>query len=132
MPNLSYIKRKPEPLGTKFKVANDGFSGMMAWIKIQEGKERMTRRDFFPELGATAGCVMRGVKNCEKYESKSDNNKSSRTDLWLGDSWFGSVKACASVGRAGHHCCFVIKIGHGHSPKRFLEEKRRICLEEHG
>ena len=47
LPNLSYIKRKPEPLGTKFKVANDGLSGMMAWIKIQEGKERMTRKDFF-------------------------------------------------------------------------------------
>ena len=123
MPNLSYIKRKSKPLGTKFKVANDGLSRMMTWIKTQEGKERMTRQDFFLELGASAGCVMRGVKNGEKYESESDNNKSSTTDLWLGDSCFGSVKACASVSRAGHHCYFVIKTGHGRSPKRFLEEK---------
>ena len=69
-------------------------------------KGKNDKKRFFLELGATAGCVMRGVKNCEKYESESDNNKSSRTDLWLGDSWFGLVKACPSVGRAGHNCCF--------------------------
>ena len=125
LPNLSYIKRKPEPLGTEFKVATDGLSGMMAWLEIQEGKERMAKKDFFIELGATAGCVMRGVKNGEKYESESDNNESTKKDLWLGDSWFGSVKACASVGRAGHHCCFVVKTGHGRSPKKFLEEKMK-------
>ena len=128
MPNLSYIKRKPEPLGTEFKVATDGLSGMMAWIKIQEGKERMAKKTFFLELGATAGCVMRGVKNGEKYLSELselDNNESQKRDLWLGDSWFGSVKACASVGRAGHHCCFVIKTGHGRSPKKFLEDKMK-------
>ena len=78
LPNLSYIKRKPEPLGTEFKVATDGLSGMMAWLEIQEGKERMPKKDFFIELGATAGCVMRGVKNGEKYESESDNNESTK------------------------------------------------------
>ena len=47
LPNLSYIKQKPEPLGTEFKVANDGLSGMMAWIEIQEGKERMAKKTSF-------------------------------------------------------------------------------------
>ena len=60
-----------------------------------------------------------------RNESESDNSKSSRTDLWSGESWFGSVKACASVGRAGHHCCFLVKTEHGCSPKRFLEEKMK-------
>ena len=36
-----------EPLGTEFKVANDGLSGMMVWIEIQEGKERMAKKTSF-------------------------------------------------------------------------------------
>ena len=54
----------------------------------------------------TAGCVMRGVKNGEKYETELENNERSRRDLWLGDSWFGSVQACVNVSKAGHYCFF--------------------------
>lgn len=35
LPNLSFIKRKPKPLGTEFKVVVDGASGMMVSLEIQ-------------------------------------------------------------------------------------------------
>ena len=37
LPNLSFIKRKPEPSGTEFKVAMDGIIGKSLWLEIQEG-----------------------------------------------------------------------------------------------
>ena len=38
LPNISFIKRKPEPLGTEFKVAMDGLTGKLLFLEIQEGK----------------------------------------------------------------------------------------------
>ena len=88
----------------------------------------MSKKDFYRELGATSSCVMRGVKFGEKFElavDQHDDTTPTKTDLWLGDSWFGSVKACANVAKAGHHCCLMIKNGHSHSPKKFLDNKMK-------
>ena len=38
LPNLSFVKRKPEPLGTEIKVAMDGLVGKSLAMEIQEGK----------------------------------------------------------------------------------------------
>ena len=48
--------------------------------------------------------------------------KRERKCLYIGDSWFGSVKACGSVGELGHHGIFVVKTGHSRTPKAFLEK----------
>ena len=58
---MSYIKRKPEPLGTEFKNLVDGLSGQMVWLEIQEGVDRMSKKEF-SNLGGTVACVIRGVK----------------------------------------------------------------------
>jgi len=42
--------------------------------------------------------------------------------MFLGDSWFGSVKTCVKVAKAGYHGCFMVKIAHSRSPKKFLED----------
>ena len=39
LPNISYVLRKPEPLGTEFKNVVDGMTGNMLWLELQEGKE---------------------------------------------------------------------------------------------
>ena len=61
LPNLSFIKRKPEPLGTEFKNLVDGLSGQMIWLDIQEGVSRMPKKEF-SKMGGTAAYVLRGVK----------------------------------------------------------------------
>jgi len=63
LPHLSFIVRKPEPLGTEFKNLVDGVTGTMLWLEIQEGKERIKKKQF-QNMGSTAACVMRGVKAC--------------------------------------------------------------------
>ena len=41
---MSYVARKPEPLGTEFKNLVDGLSGGMMWLEVQEGKDRKKNR----------------------------------------------------------------------------------------
>jgi len=38
LPNISYIIRKPEPLGTEFKTVCCQSTGVMIWLEIQRGK----------------------------------------------------------------------------------------------
>ena len=67
LPNLSYVKRKPEPLGTEFKNIVDGLIGVMLWMEIQEGKVRMSTKEF-QSLGSTCACVLRGVMSTSHYK----------------------------------------------------------------
>ena len=119
MPNISFIKSKPEPLGTEFKNIVNGMTGQMLWLEIQEGKDRMKTKDFQGRLGGTAACVMRGVKaseNLEHIPNFERNDKEPRSRLFFADSWFGSVKTVATLGLAYHHTCMTIKTAHVRSP----------------
>ena len=70
---MSFIARKPKPLGTEFKNLVDGVTGALLWLEIQEGKERMRRKEY-QELGSTAACVLRGVTSSESYVELLQNN----------------------------------------------------------
>ena len=67
LPNISYVKRKPEHLGTEVKNIVDGISGNMIWIEIQEGKERMKIKEF-QEFGSTTACTLRGIKDVRSFD----------------------------------------------------------------
>ena len=45
LPNLSYVNRKPEPLGSEFKNIVNGISNKMLWIELHEGKYKMTTKE---------------------------------------------------------------------------------------
>lgn len=44
--HLSFVERKPKKLGTEFKCVADGAHGLMLFLEIQEGQERMALRRF--------------------------------------------------------------------------------------
>ena len=125
--------RKPEPLGTEFKNLVDGLSGHLVWFEIQEGKERMKKKEF-SNLGGTAACVIRGVKASQDLkhlpfvleEDSIDHDdggyQGERPRLFFADSWFGSVKSVATIGRTGNHACMMVKTAHSRCPKKFLED----------
>lgn len=113
----------------------DGVTGNLLWIEIQEGKQRMMKKQY-QELGSTAACVMRGVVasgdfvSLVEHESQNTENSDDVGDetfpkLFLGDSWFGSVNACAAISKAGHHGVFMVKTSHSRTPKKFLEENMK-------
>ena len=108
-------------------------SGIMLWLEIQEGKERMRALEHTQALGGTAACVLRGVNATSTFthiedatiEDDEDICNDSSPYLYFADSWFGSVKSASNVGKTGNHCCFVIKTAHSRSPKFWLEDKMK-------
>ena len=60
--------RKLEPLGSELQNIVDGMIEIILWLEIQEGKDRMRKEIFSEELGRTATCVMRGVRNTSTFK----------------------------------------------------------------
>ena len=60
-PNISYIQRKPKPLGAEYKNFVCSKLNVMGWLELQEGKVRMIDKPFSRELGVTVACVTRAV-----------------------------------------------------------------------
>ena len=60
LPNISFVKRKPKPMGTELRCAADGRRGLMLFLKIQEGTDSMRRAPFCNEMvaGALVQCGM--------------------------------------------------------------------------
>lgn len=54
LPNISFVKRKPKPMGTELRCAADGRRGLMLFLNIQEGKDSMRRAPFRNEMVAGA------------------------------------------------------------------------------
>ena len=54
LPHLSYIFRKPEPLGNDFKAVACSVTGALLFIEVQRGKEGMKDIRYHQELRATA------------------------------------------------------------------------------
>ena len=44
LPHLSFIERKPEPLGTEFKVAADFSIGILLHLEVMEGGAAMSKK----------------------------------------------------------------------------------------
>ena len=50
LPNISYIQRKPRPLGTEFKDTCDALTSMMLHLEIQKGEEAQQEMEFAGDL----------------------------------------------------------------------------------
>lgn len=73
LPNISFIIRKPEPLGTEFKVMACPELKMFLGLELQEGKDPM--RNKHPQsLGSTAACThhLTDMTTCAKAQAESE------------------------------------------------------------
>ena len=59
LPHLSCIDRKPEPLGTEFKVTNTTIIGVGLYLEIQRGREGMASAEFVSNMKKTSACCCR-------------------------------------------------------------------------
>jgi len=82
LPNISFIKRKPQPIGTEFKTICDTETGVMKFKEVQEGKEAMRLKEYSITHGVTSGCTIRLAQACSPGTTV------------FGDSCFGSGKVC--------------------------------------
>ena len=109
VPALSFVERKPEPLGLELKCVADGESGVMLHLEMQEGALRMARKGYVREHQATTACTLRLVEAC------GANDGTKRTAYI--DSWFCSMKTqMALADKWGTHVIGCIKTGHAGFP----------------
>ena len=113
LPNLTWLLRKPEPLGTEFKTVCCAITGLMTVMETQRGRDGMKDIKYNREYGATAGCTMR-------LAEKSSQELYSTKDIVVGDAWFGSVTAAANLAAEGKDCCLQVKTNTGFFPKKFI------------
>ena len=50
LPNITYVARKPEPLGTEFKVIADATTGCFISVEVQRGKKAMSTAKYVKEV----------------------------------------------------------------------------------
>ena len=93
--HLSYIFRKPDPLGTKFKTVACSVTGALLFIEVQRGKEGTKDSRYQKELGATEAYTKRMMEETKGIGQKS--KKGGPKDCFLFDRWFASKKAAESA-----------------------------------
>lgn len=86
--HLTYIPRKPTPLGIMMKTIVDGSSGILMGAELMEGKETMEEREYAKEFGSTAATTLRLMK---PFANKGR--------ILVADSWFGSVRSAFALRR---------------------------------
>ena len=59
LPNISFIPRKPEPLGTELKTVCCGTTGVMLYAEVQKGKDAMKEAALASEFGVNAAISLR-------------------------------------------------------------------------
>jgi hypothetical protein len=124
LPHLSFIKRKPQPLGTELKSLCEGTMGMCVLIEVQKGKLRMARKKWVPTFGATTACTLRLLENFKLNEiGLADPMKR----CVFADSWFASVKTALALRQhLGLHFTGPIKTAHSQFPL----ERMRFTLSK--
>jgi len=74
----------------------------------------MKTESYYHELGATAGCTLRlGVRTNALPRSRS---------IFMGNSWFDSVKAAAATAEKGMEGIYQFKLNHELYSKDFIED----------
>jgi hypothetical protein len=116
LPHLSFIARKPEPLGTEFKSCACPMLKIMTHLEICRGKNEKRIPRYKNEMGATAACT------CRIAESVCQTHYDGTREIIMGDSWFGSVKTATEISKRGKDGIFQVKIAKRLFPKEKLEE----------
>eukprot|EP00873_Tetraselmis_striata_P045586 jgi/Tetstr1/465850/TSEL_010470.t1 len=90
LPHISFIKRKPKPLGTKGKATCDCETRVMIHFEIQEGRDALRQKEHAPGLRVTAACTSR-MDVVSPYFARSprvdNHNQSRHHDLVLEELW---------------------------------------------
>ena len=107
VPHLSFIKRKPHPLGVEVKTVCDCSTGVMMYCDLQEGKIRMQRKHYADKFPHTTACTARLFFKMGMNET-GIRNRIHR--IVYADSWFaGRTTARALMAELGLHFTGPVK-----------------------
>jgi hypothetical protein len=103
--HLTYLPRKPTPLGIMFKSLCDA-STICFNLELVEGAERDQQKEFVREFKATTACTLRLTKPWW-----------GRGRIVVADSWFGSMRTCEELAEVGVFSILCVKNGSAGYPK---------------
>lgn len=109
---LTYIPRKPQPLGHQLWTVVDCESGCLVNYELNEGKEVTRERKWFAEYGATTATTLRVTQPFHR----------SWRVIFI-DSWFQSIKTAIMLFTFGLYSCGIVKTNHKNYPRNELEEQ---------
>ena len=75
LPHLSCIMRKPEPLGTEFKVCADTVTHVILHLEIQKGRIPMQDEKYARSKKATTACVLRLAESTTRQHNTNVEHK---------------------------------------------------------
>ena len=123
LPHLSSIPRKPESLGTEAKTGACAKTKIMLHFEIQKGKEAMKDTEYHTELGATAACTLRLALAMKWCGRRAEEER--KRDIFICDSWFGSVKTAEALHRENMDVIGNVKTAHKNCP---LKVSKISCI----
>ena len=135
VPHLSFIKRKPEPLGIEVKVAMCCmllvFLNMNLCRSRKKGDEAGEDREYDNvtpmKTVRVSLSLMKESKVDRTNPSGCDTNPNATRDVFLGDAWFSSVDLAVKTMQVhDSHYIGVVKMNSSKYPKRFLEETMKM------
>jgi len=109
--HLTYMPRKPAPLGIQLKVVCDGKTRLLLGMELVEGQTADKEKEHVHTHGPATATTMRLVTPWQG---------SGR--IVVGDSWFGSRRTAESLMEMGLYSILCIKNGSRGYPKERLKE----------
>lgn len=113
--HLTYLPRKPTPLGLMAKTAVDGASGILLNLEFDEGAASMDKREYNEEFGKPAGVVLRLLK----FVFGSGR-------VVLADGWFGSTRLAYALLGVGLYTIANVKTSHKGFPKAQMKSELSV------
>jgi hypothetical protein len=120
LPHLSFVKRKPEPLGLESETVCDGDTGIVLRVEMQEGTTRMARKDYLDDHTHTTASTLRLVEGSFVEDGK-------KRTVYIG-SWCSCKTQLARQDKFGHHTIGSVKTVHS----LFPAEAARWTLKDVG
>jgi len=108
--HLTYIPRKPSPLGVMFKVTCCGESGVLLHAELVDGADVDKHKKHVERHKATTACTLRLT---EHWQSSGR--------IVVGDAWFGSVRTVEELLGIGLYSIMCVKQGSAGFPKDLVK-----------
>ena len=117
--HLTYLPRKPTPLGIGIKCMVDHTSGIMLCADLLEGKGIDNKKEFVAEYGVATATTLRLVA---PYFGSAR--------VVIADSWFGSYKCAVALRQKGLFSIMNVKTGHKKFPRDKIKEALQQCGDQ--
>lgn len=117
LPHLSYIQRKPEPLGTELKVSMCSELQVLKHLYLCRKKNDKSSVSEFENKTKKKTALVSLELMKKTCMSESEN------ELFLGDAWFSSIELAVLTATNLHaHYIGVVKTNHSRYPRKYLKQ----------